>query len=643
MHPSLRLSALDAFPISTRRIALAAAKGSLHDLERLRNMMTEATSTVLMLPVVYAALDPARIPNPELLDTPNLISVRTQSELATATLAWAILHAMEIPEGAALDLWDRIWVWFQFIDTYRGHLNELDLLTETTLLLDIVVFTDRFHDNDNISDRITATAGFYPAVARAWKLLLDHDENMELKHAGLTAVLNLIAAPKARPREPGMLSELAEGVGGSYAGLASLVLRHVSDALGTGAGDLSGNNVFALYGGFTFISIVEEAARNDDEDDSARRLLQELMRNGLIKHLVRTSAALSEAPNVTSGVDTINKCFLILRRLMDDQGMHLLMAYALDEGLLRTIVLCARRPSLSKTQHHFNFLLREYLPSSTVYCDFIPAMEEALAGVETLVSTDAFIKSETFADWTHFLSIAQERIALWESFDSRDLLAQKACDELECGIILEKPDFQRCSACQTFYYCSRVCQVADWKEGGHRETCSLYRNLGLTENTPYLPRERSFMRAVLHLEYVKRRQQICRDAVLCLQASPDAGYFVVFDFVSSPVTATVHSLAAPSWGTHDVLRRGGAEWVAYVARAARSEGTMTIHAMRVREGSLAKYWVVPLRAMTSELQDALKLIAGELASGSTALEDLDEEVTGLLEQLDDDPDEEEIH
>ncbi|KAJ7181919.1 hypothetical protein C8R46DRAFT_1210321 [Mycena filopes] len=619
MHPSLRLSALNALPISTRRIALAAAKGSLHNLERLHNIMTEATSTVLMLPVVYAALDIARIPNPELLDTPDLISVRTRSELATAALAWAILHAMEIPDG-------------------------LDVLTETTLLLDIVVFPDRFHDNDDISDRITATSGFYPAVARAWKLLLD-EEDMDLKDAGLTAVLNLIAAPKEKPREPGMLSELAEGVGGSYARLASLILRHVSDTLGTGAGGLSGNDVFALFGGFMFISdVAEEAAQNNDEYNPARRLLRELVQNDLIKHLVRTqSAVLSEAPDGVSGVETINKSFVILRHLMDQRILRLIIPNALDQGLLQTIVLCARRSSLSETQHHLEFFLRELLPSSTVYCDVIPPMEEAIAGVKTLVSTDAFIKSEIFADWTHFLSIAQERFALLESFDSRDLVAQKACDELDCSIILEKTRFQRCSACQTFYYCSRVCQVADWKKGGHRETCSLYRSLGLTENIRYLPRERSFMRAALHQEYLKRRQQICRDAVICLQAYPDAGYFVGFDFVDSPVSATVHSLAAQSWETHDILRRCGPEWAAYVARAVRSEGTMTIHTMRVREGILAKHWVVPLRAKTSELQETLKSIAGELASGETAVEDLDEEVAGLLERLDDDPDEEEIH
>ncbi|KAJ7134109.1 hypothetical protein C8R46DRAFT_1201641 [Mycena filopes] len=609
--------------------------------------MADAASRALMLPVVYAALDPARIPNPELFDTPNLISLRTRSEMATAIFAFETLAAMDIPDATALDFWDRIWQWFQFVDTYRGHLHELDhYLTETTLLLDIVAFTVRFDQSDDITDRIKATSGLYPAVARAWALLLDDSgENAKLTHAGLTAVLGLITVTKGKTCEPEMISELAEGAGGSYAKLASLALRQVNvhELLGSRTRDLSAENTFVIFGGLTFIGNVEEAARNEDEYGPAARLLHELMRTDLIKHVVRTSIALSEAPDVARASGAINHCFLILRRLMDDQGMHLLMAYALDEGLLRTIVLCARRPSLSKTQHHLKFLLREYLPSSTVYCDFIPAMEEALAGVETLVSTGAFLSSETFADWTHFLSIAQERIALLESFDSRDLLAQKACDELECSIILEKGDFQRCSGCQTFYYCSRVCQVADWKEGGHRETCSLYRKLGLTEHSCYLPRERSFMRAVLHQEYVKQRHQICRDAVLCLQVSPDAGYFVAFDFVRAPVTATVHSLAAPSWGTHDVLRRGGPEWAAYVARAARSEGSMTIHTMCVREGRLAKYWVVPLRAMTSELQDALKSIAGELASGTTAMGDLDEEVAGLLERLDDDSDEEEIH
>ena len=38
-----------------------------------------------------------------------------------------------------------------------------------------------------------------------------------------------------------------------------------------------------------------------------------------------------------------------------------------------------------------------------------------------------------------------------------------------CCIALE--DFKKCSGCAAAFYCSRACQVQDWKKGGHSKTC----------------------------------------------------------------------------------------------------------------------------------------------------------------------------
>ena len=33
------------------------------------------------------------------------------------------------------------------------------------------------------------------------------------------------------------------------------------------------------------------------------------------------------------------------------------------------------------------------------------------------------------------------------------------------------PEFKKCSGCGEVYYCSRHCQMKDWKKGGHKKVC----------------------------------------------------------------------------------------------------------------------------------------------------------------------------
>merc|ERR1712194_131656 len=55
-----------------------------------------------------------------------------------------------------------------------------------------------------------------------------------------------------------------------------------------------------------------------------------------------------------------------------------------------------------------------------------------------------------------------------------------------CAIVLQRNKVMRCSKCDTCY-CSRDCQLKDWREGGHKEVCKILVN----ERTAGLGRVRS--------------------------------------------------------------------------------------------------------------------------------------------------------
>lgn len=122
------------------------------------------------------------------------------------------------------------------------------------------------------------------------------------------------------------------------------------------------------------------------------------------------------------------------------------------------------------------------------------------------------------------------------------------------------------------------------------------------------------MRALMDHDWRKSKGEIYKQTVECMKAHPDAGCFTVFDYVSGPFTAKVYSLAEES-NVLETLRKAGAEWELTVARAARSQGRITVHVMRAYEGKSGRYWVLPLRSTTGEVHEQLKRIAADAVAG----------------------------
>ncbi|KAF7371457.1 hypothetical protein MSAN_00782700 [Mycena sanguinolenta] len=89
MHRSLRLDTLSLLPISIRRFAIPAANGSVDDLDHLLDLVEDdAARYTQCLPVLYANLDPNRIPDEEHLNTDAVIC----ANFALDTLAEKLDH-----------------------------------------------------------------------------------------------------------------------------------------------------------------------------------------------------------------------------------------------------------------------------------------------------------------------------------------------------------------------------------------------------------------------------------------------------------------------------------------------------------------------------------------------------------------------
>src|SRR5258708_6045591 len=110
------------------------------------------------------------------------------------------------------------------------------------------------------------------------------------------------------------------------------------------------------------------------------------------------------------------------------------------------------------------------------------------------------------------------------------------------------------------------------------------------------------MHALLDYNFAQYKGDIYDQMIKCMKAHPDAGCFIVFNYITGPFGCKAYSLAEES-SVLETLRKSSAEWEAIVARAARSQGRITIHVMHTYDGDTGRYWVLPLRSTTGEVYE----------------------------------------
>ncbi|KAJ7449004.1 hypothetical protein FB451DRAFT_1187506 [Mycena latifolia] len=109
--------------------------------------------------------------------------------------------------------------------------------------------------------------------------------------------------------------------------------------------------------------------------------------------------------------------------------------------------------------------------------------------------------------------------------------------------------------------------------------------------------DRSFMRALLHDDYLRMKTTILTDELQLMRATPGASLYVMFDYGTDPYgpcAVIIHP-------TSDLLERFPC-LEDYVVRAARSHGRMKL---RVACGGNASIRMFPLRSATGETAEGL--------------------------------------
>ncbi|KAJ7176320.1 hypothetical protein C8R43DRAFT_557158 [Mycena crocata] len=232
MHPSFHMRNLERLPFRIRRMAVAAAKGSVDEVQKIMVLVAthpNVSMRSLFLPVCWVNLDPCAIPTPHDMDVlisncTELAECRNRVDdlpkgpfLALQTLK----HIKDIPPRALVDLYPRIRAWLPFFDTYGGHIRTAPKKGGVDWYA-MVFALDMTRLPMSLVDRQPGIGIF---TAKAWKAFVatgaaDKFGFPELmafikSHSGITCDRHI--------------AEYVEGAGGSLEDLAQIISDHFGD------------------------------------------------------------------------------------------------------------------------------------------------------------------------------------------------------------------------------------------------------------------------------------------------------------------------------------------------------------------------------------------------------------------------------
>ncbi|KAJ7159607.1 hypothetical protein C8R46DRAFT_1224189 [Mycena filopes] len=435
----LQLSQLELLPAQFRTPAKDAASGSKKALARIPSFITNSTephTTHLFLPIVYTVLQSSRLPTTDTLDTAG--TAKTLDQVYTAILILKEIRP-PLPTHIIVHIWPLLWKWIHFIFLHPSCLPH-PAPSEDTVCSELVAVVSSLHVGP-LTDVSPFSKALHPAgpVAR----LLTPLQTVSF----FTFFIEFHS--RIQP------NEWAEGAGGTQWRLASLIVK-LLDFLSTHPLDLE-----TVYN--APLRVIDKA-RNDE------KLLLTLLKRGVIAALTQLAhVLLTQDFNFpveshlegTLGVlwDVCTSTRLFEQCIID----------ALQARLLTVLFLVIAR---RKEDPVYTAKLFRLLAASLVHHRV--AVEVAIQWPEAYGVLRAFLangRREQVSGDGGFFGVWSARLRVRTAYDAGEAGSLQACDNMKCGIILNKSRLRRCSQCSKRSYCSTACQMADWRDDGHRKIC----------------------------------------------------------------------------------------------------------------------------------------------------------------------------
>ncbi|KAF7308044.1 MYND-type domain-containing protein [Mycena kentingensis (nom. inval.)] len=609
MHPVFSLSNLNKLPGPLKNGAQKAAAGSIEDLLGLSALVKEGFQKRMLrftAPAFYAAIQLDREAlTPERwgeIDPSTTLCV-IDGVVAALKASVSLIADGAVPKSALLDVWEALEQWLEMLAGFEENLpsrTNAEMHRACMGVLHLLIT----EGERSLVHRLWQAAGTWVLIARVWARLLAKRDG-----AGLEIVASLLQQyshqPEDRVADRIHWNELCNGAGG-YDGLSRLLVKQLRYAVrAADGGHLEEQQVSGPLWvlGSMFV----------DPDEFFYEILLD---HGILSAVTACCVHLTD-PRAESKVEFFALLLNTLRPLLRACSSPTAMAGAVRAGLLLLYYRCLQKPLITRLRHASPRLMdglckifAETFARFTICLSFLRAAEPWMAQiVSEKVMTDEAGLPPVVQRWHAFLRIVQERLRVVLAFDAGELTAAKACDNLDCARIAPKRELKRCSGCCCVYYCSRVCQRADY-EYGHRESCqsqALCRQLDLNM---YPKADRTFFRALLAHEHAHRRAEIAFQLLAFLRKNTQLPC-VEFSYTSGGgvCTTSVRSLKSVE---HELIERDMFEeesdtQILRAYEAAKRKRPVMVHILRTgnEHGPVRVY---TLRSESAAFLDGLRKI-----------------------------------
>ncbi|KAJ7652468.1 hypothetical protein DFH06DRAFT_1206197 [Mycena polygramma] len=577
VHPALHLDTLSELPLTIREVALAAASGSHPDMMKIVSAIREdPPAAITFLPVVYAILDPARVPEKHWHDASS------NNDAVALGMAFSIINIIptfpQLPVAVLEALWPRVWLWVQLIEEYHLLIQNWAGRTDFVMLR-LFVSLWPFLEVEPLKPGVHSTPGTHAFVSRSWP----HLPLSELEQTNaMTTFFQFIGNCGSACGVHGA-KEFIEGLGEDPSVLAALIARHITAVAAACRNPKSTVPRALLLGRLHKLSV-------------HIRMLDTLpyLSAGIVKAQTTAMGKLSPFPDAE---DTLNGSFLQLSAFLVYSTGYGHLPEALRAGILNSIVSYgADYQRTDGSAFIFGHFLTAVLPASLAYYRVVSAMVSAFAKISAKPYKPGFVASAIYPAWKNFVAIVQARLRVLEYFLSEDYVRTRACDNLECGVIGASAEFQRCGGCHEHFYCSRECQIVDWNRGGHREACKIHDPPVEVELTK---RGDTFLRLILHRDYQAHKFDTLMQQLTYLSSNAGRRDFcTTFNYSSGHCVISV--------GPVDSSGSGFTE--RHIAAASSANSCLALHRVILKRGNLDVVRPYVLRSSSPALAMGLEEI-----------------------------------
>ncbi|KAJ7481330.1 hypothetical protein B0H11DRAFT_2023484 [Mycena galericulata] len=594
-HPALSLERLSELPLSVRRIAKDAVRGSAESLQMLEKPFKLAPKNVLQ----------------------------------------TFYH---LPDDLYPLFWPRVWAWITFIDLYDTHFHCIasvraddthDHDSNRVLFLNVIA---NFKYNSQATELVDRTVGVWTMVAEMWVL------GVQRNVFGLHSVGDMLSRLLLRCVSPAAFEEIVAALGGNESDLAVLVLKHIELAACDPQNPLTPHNIWNLQGILTFVFNARFQWSLSFTAFPERRL---------VKALVTSVCSLARILDLESS-RLMARSMRLLHLICSDRPLNVSMPIALQSGILRAIVACATYGAGPIEEDYSLDIVTGYLSPSLVYYHVLRRISRALEEVSSAKMTATPMN----AHWTAFVELAKSRLILFESFNAAEFASCRVCDNPTCDMIDRVERVKACSSCKQRVYCCEACQRVDW-DGTHRLACNILSGRYIDHPENLGNRELAFLRALVHHDYVERKYEIQQHRDLFMLASPTLKFHLRFDYSNSASGISVIPHGAPDdnpEASEPSLKIQSANKPTYnefhefdgyfrLGQTAVSDGRIEVHEIVIASwGENKQMRWIPMRSGTSALVDGLRRMADGIGPSSdprdpqinarilAGVKDLDEEI-----------------